>query len=403
MSLLTSLLILIVCARLMGHLFAKYNQPSIIGEMLAGIILGPSLLNLIHFNEALSGISELAVFLVVLSAGLEMNFKDITDVLKGRGLIIALLGFIIPLASGIAVGVGFGLDASTTVFLGLCVSITALPVAAKILESFNLLKTDIARYSIATAIVNDVLALLALGVILDIPNESSILSLSISIAITSGKLIVLAIFILGFNWLLEIAKKKEFPLFKIPERLAGIFGNEALFGLLVLFVLVFGSVSEALGFHFVIGAFFGALLISKEFFIASRFKEIEHTLNSITNGFLGPVFFAAIGLEFSVHEISSGLFITIVLIVSVVSKILSGWIGGRLIGLTNTNSLGIGIILNGRGIMELVIASIAFQRGFISKGLFSTLVIMGVVTTLITPMLFKKYVLPKLTPQNSVV
>lgn len=400
MSLLTSLLILIVCARLMGHLFEKYNQPSIIGEMLAGIILGPSLLNLIHFNEALSGISELAVFLVVLSAGLEMNFKDITDVLKGRGLIIALLGFIIPLASGIAIGVGFGLDASTTVFLGLCVSITALPVAAKILESFNLLKTDIARYSIATAIVNDVLALLALGVILDIPNESSILSLSISIAITSGKLIVLAAFILGFNWLLEIAKKKDFPFFKIPEKLASIFGNEALFGLLVLFVLVFGSVSEALGFHFVIGAFFGALLISKEFFIASRFKEIEHTLNSITNGFLGPVFFAAIGLELSVQEISSGVFVIIVLVVSVASKIIAGWVGGRLIGLSNTNSLGIGIILNGRGVVEFVIASIAFQRGFISKGLFSSLIVMGVITTLITPILFKKYVLPKLTPQE---
>lgn len=399
MSLLTSLLILIVSARLLGHLFAKYNQPSIIGEMLAGIILGPTVLNMIHLNPALSGISELAIFLVVLSAGLEMNFKDIVDVLRGRGLILALIGFIIPILSGIAVGIAFDLDANRTVFLGLCVSITALPVAAKILESFNLLQTDIAKYSIATAIVNDVLALLALGVILDLPKEPSILLLTQSIAFTAGKLILLAIFILGVNWVLNRAQRKGFPIFKVPEKLVDLFGNEALFGILVLFVLVFGSVSEALGFHFVIGAFFGALLVSKEFFIARRFKEIEHTLSSITNGFLGPVFFATIGLEFSIGEITSVLFVAVVLAVSVFSKILSGWIGGRIIGLSNVNSLGIGIILNGRGIMEIVIASIALQRGFIGKGLFSTLVIMGVFTTIITPMLFKKYTLPKLSHQ----
>lgn len=399
MSLLTSLLILIVCARLLGQLFKQYNQPSIIGEMLAGVILGPSVFNLIQFNQALSGISELAVFLVVLSAGLEMNFKDITSILKGRGLVVVILGFVVPLLSGIGVGVVFGFDASTTVFLGLCVSITALPVAAKILESFNLLHTDIARYSIATAIANDVAALLALGVILDLPKVKSISIIATSIAITGGKLLLLAAFILGVNWLLERAQRKGVAIIKVPEKLALLFGAEAIFGILVLFVLVFGTVSDLLGFHFVIGAFFGALLIRKDFFRPTRFREIEHTLGSITNGFLGPVFFAAIGLEFSFTELHSGLFVTVILLVSIFSKIISGYVGGRLIGISKVNSLGIGIILNGRGVMELVIASIAFQRGFIGKGLFSTLVLMGVITTLITPLLFKKYVLPKLSLQ----
>lgn len=399
MSLLTSLLILIVFARLLGQLFSRYNQPSIIGEMLAGVILGPSLLGLIVFNKALSGITELAVFLVVLSAGLEMNFKDITDVLRGRGLVVAILGFIIPFISGIAVGLAFDLNTSTTVFLGLCVSITALPVAAKILESFHLLNTDIAKYSIATAIFNDVLALLALGVILDLPDAKSISIIASSIAITGGKLVLLVLFIILVNSAIERSKRKNTALIKFPEKLGRLFGNEAAFGLVIIFVLVFGSVSEILGFHFVIGAFFGALLIRKDFFSPTRFKAIEGSLNSITNGFLGPIFFAAIGLEFSMGEIDSALFVAIVLVVSIFSKIISGYVGSRWINISHTNALGIGIILNARGIMELVIASIAYQRGFIGKGLFSTLIIMGVITTLITPILFKRFVLPKLALQ----
>ncbi len=391
MPLLTSLLILIVLARLLGRLFAKYDQPAIVGEMCAGVILGPTVLNLIHSNEALSGIAELAVFLVVLSSGLEMNFKDIINSLNGRGLIIALAGFFIPLFAGVLVGVSFELDAMRTVFLGLCVAITALPVAVRILDSFNLLKTDIAKYSVATAIVNDVAALLALGVILDLPQEKSFLLIAQSVAITGGKLLALALFILGINWFIQTVQKSGINIKIVPEKLVEYFGSEALFGIVILFVLVVGSISETLGFHFVIGAFFGALLIDKEFFIDTRYSELERTIGSITNGFLGPVFFAYIGLEFSFGEVQSLSFLGAVIFVSVASKILAGWLGGRLIGLTSKTSLSIGIILNGRGVMELVIASIALQRGFIGQDLFSVLVLMGVITTLITPILFKRY------------
>lgn len=391
MPLLTSLLILIVLARLLGRLFVKYNQPAIVGEMMAGVILGPTVLNLIHGNAALSGIAELAVFLVVLSAGLEMNFKDVVGAMRGRGLVIAFAGFLIPLLSGILVAIGFDLDATRAVFLGLCVSITALPVAVKMLESFNLLKTDIAKYSVATAIINDVAALLVLGVILDLPREKSFLSIATSVSITGGKLILLAMFILFINWLLERVQKSGLQVKKIPEKLVEFFGNEALFGIVILLVLTFGSVSEILGFHFVVGAFFGALLIDKDFFFASRYSELERTMGSITSGFLGPVFFAYIGLEFNISAVQSIEFLLAVVLVSIFSKILAGWMGGRLIGLTNKTALSIGIILNGRGVMELVIASIAFQRGFIGKGLFSVLVLMGVVTTLLAPIMYKKF------------
>jgi Kef-type K+ transport system membrane component KefB len=294
------------------------------------------------------------------------------------------------------VGAVFQLDVMRTVFLGLCVSITALPVTVRILQSFNLLNSDIARYSVATAIFNDVVALLVLGVILNLPAQPSLGVIAVSIVSTSWKLIALGGFILGFNWQLERMIKRGIHIEKISEKLVDLVGNEALFGILVLFVLVFGSISEALGFHFVIGAFFGALLIDRKFFLASRYHELDLTLRSITEGFLGPVFFAYLGLEFNLEALRPVGFVLIVLIVSIVSKIAAGWLGGWLIRLPPPHPLGIGIILNGRGVMELVIASIAYERGFINQGLFSTLVLMGVVTTMMTPLMFRKWIMPRL-------
>lgn len=400
MPLLTSLLILIVSARLLGNLFDRFGQPAIVGEMIAGVILGPSVFNLIHANEALHGISELAVFFVILSAGLEMNFKEVVDVIKGRGIVIAILGFAIPLFAGIGIGIAFNLAAMKTVFLGLCVSITALPVAVRILSSFNLIDSDIARYSVATAIVNDLAALLALGIILGLPEQRTFESIASSMFFTGSKLVLLAIFILGFNWFLEFLQKKDILIKKFPEKLISIFGPEALFGIVALFVLVFASISEVLGFHFVIGAFFGGLLIDRNFFFSSRYNELEKTIGSISSGFLAPIFFAYLGLEFNFSQVSSYSFVVIVLLVSIASKVFAGWLGGRLIKMSNTESLGIGVILNGRGVMELVVAQIALQKNFIGPGLFSTLVIMGVVTTIITPLLFRKLVLPRLCISN---
>jgi len=397
MPLLTNLLILIVAARLLGQIFRRFNQPAIVGEMLAGVILGPSLLHLIEADAALSGIAEFAVFLIVLSAGLEMNFKEIIDSLRGKGVVIAILGFVIPLTGGILVGAAFGLDVMRTVFLGLCVSITALPVTVSILQSFDLLDSDIARYSVATAIFNDIAALLALGVILNLPEQKSLQAVGLSILNASWKLVVLCIFIIGFSWLIQKLIDKGIHLERASEKLVELIGNEALFGILLLFVLIFGSVSAALGFHFVIGAFFGALLIDRKFFLASRYHELDLTLRSITGGFLAPVFFAYLGLEFDIGVIESFWFVGVVLLVSIGTKIFAGWLGGRILRLSQSESLGIGIILNGRGVMELVIASIAYERGFIGQDLFSVLVLMGVVTTMLTPFLFRKWIMPKLS------
>jgi Kef-type K+ transport system membrane component KefB len=367
----------------------RLGQPDILGEMLAGILLGPAVLGLVHSNEALSGISELAVFLIILSSGLEMSYKDIISTFKGKGLIVALISFVVPFGSSLILGYVFEMDTMRMIFLALSVSITALPVTIRILESFKILEGTIARYSIAGAIVNDILALLVLGVILNLPTSRDYGIIATTILITVGKLLLIMGMITLANHALVRLEKKGVRIYRGPEKIVKMFGDDALLGIIIIFVLIFGSVSELLGFHFVIGAFFGSLLISKEYFISKRYHELERTINSMTRGFLAPLFFAYLGLEFTLSDISSVPFVVAVVLVAIFSKIFSGWIGGKIAGLTEKDSLGLGVILNGRGVMGLVVVQIGLQNEFIGRGLFSTLVIMGILTTMITPILFK--------------
>jgi Kef-type K+ transport system membrane component KefB len=397
-SVLTELLLLIVVARSLGKLFSTFGQPSLIGEIIAGILLGPTLLNLIHPSPSLHAISELAIFFIIFTAGQEMELKDVTDSLKGKGLLIALLGFFIPFLCGWFLGNVYYLDKMRTVFLALCISITALPVAVRILENFKMLDTEIAKRAISTAVVNDLVALMILGALLNLPNQRDYLSLVKGSGLIIFKLFVLLGTIWAVDQLIRRFDREGTRVQKFLEKIVRLFGEEALFGIVAIFVLVFGSLSDLLGFHFIIGSFFGALIISKEYFLKKRRHELERTISSISNGFLSPVFFAFIGLEFNVSKMNSVSFVLSVLVISIGSKIISGYLGGKFLKMSNKDALGLGIILNGRGVMEIVVASIALQKGFIGQSLFSTLILMGLVTTMITPTLFSKLFSRKETP-----
>ncbi len=390
MSLLASLLLLIVAARLLGRLFAHFNQPELIGEILAGMLLGPALFDLIQPNPALAGIAELAVFLIILSAGLEMRFTDVVSAMRGRGMLLAVISFVVPFAAGVGVAAAFELDLMRKIFLGLCISITALPVAVKLLDNLGILHSRIARYALATAVVNDIAALFILGIVLNLPQQLSLVETIGTVLLATLKLAALASVVVAMNWTLEWLERKQLSVQSLPEKLGRYFGGEALFSFVIVFALGFGTAGEMLGFHFVIGAFFGALLLDKRYFLTSRYEDLRTTLASVTGGFLSPVFFAYLGLEFRNIELDEIAFPLTVIAVSVLAKVFSGWIGGRLIGMPNREALGLGCVLNGRGVMELVVAGIAYQKGFIGSTTFSTLVLMGIVTTLLTPILFKR-------------
>ena len=292
---------------------------------------------MIEPNKALAGVTELAVFLIILNAGLEMRFSDIVGAMKGRGLMLAAISFFIPFGGGVLVAAAFGQDIMRMIFLGLCISITALPVAVKLMDSLGILHTPIAKFSLATAVVNDVAALFILGIVLNLPETLTLGDASVAVGIATLKLMAMGLVVVGLNQLLNWLEKRNVNVQALPESMIKVFGPEALFGIVIVFVLVFGTISEALGFHFVIGAFFGALFLDKKHFIASRYKDLQGTLGSITNGFLGPIFFAYLGLELQLVSLSEWEFPFIVIVVSIVTKLFAGWLGGLMVGMEHGN------------------------------------------------------------------
>lgn len=388
----TNLLILLVTARIFGEIFERLKQPSMIGEIIAGMILGPSLLNLIHRTEEIKVISELGVFLLVIIAGLEINIDDILKSLKGRNIIISITAFSVPFLSGITVGHLFGQDIMTNVFIGLCVAITALPVSIRILMDLGKINSEVGQKIISVAIFDDVIALTILGILINIKDTDMSGNAIAKAGIAS--LIKLSIFIAALSavYLLirKILRKGNYLEESLDKLISVLRGKEPLFAIFFAFVLLFSTFTESLGLHFIVGAFFAAMLISESLIGKENLKTIERTTSKMAMGFLAPIFFAGIGLEFNISSIANiGLLLTVIA-VSYLSKILGGYFGGTFAGLSRSVSFTLGIGLNARGIMELVIANIAYKAGLISTEVFSILVIMGVLTTLTTPVLLKK-------------
>ena len=387
-----SLLLLLAVARFFGEIMERLKQPAMIGEIIAGIMLGPSVLNFIHRTEELKVISDLGVFLLIIIAGLEINIEGIVKSTKGKSIIISLLAFFIPFLSGILVGHLYHLDEMATIFIGLCIAITALPVSIRILMDFGKLNTSLGQKIISIAIFDDIIALTILGVILDLTNvEPTFINISKTIFFTVLKLsLFVLLIIITYRLIKRFSQKENFIQDKLNSMLGVLKGKESLFAIFFVFILIFATITESIGLHFIIGAFFASMLISKELVGEKHLTAIHNTTNGMTIGFLAPIFFAGIGLEFQFSAIGNYGLLLIIVLVSFSSKIIGGYIGSRMAKLNHNTALAIGIGLNARGIMELVIANIAYKAGIISIEIFSMLVIMGVFTTLCTPFLLKK-------------
>ena len=259
----TNLLILLVTARILGEVFERFKQPAMIGEIIAGIILGPSILNLIHRTEDIKVISELGIFLLVIIAGLEINIDDILKSLRGRNIIISIMAFFIPIFGGIGVGVVFKQDVMTSVFIGLCVAITALPVSIRILMDLGKINTEVGQKIISIAIFDDVLALSILGVLLNIKDtDMSVMSILKAGGVSFLKLIVFLV-LLSFAYLLirKLLKRGNYIQESLDKLVSFLKGKEPLFALFFAFILLFSTFTENLGLHFIVGAFFGSMLI----------------------------------------------------------------------------------------------------------------------------------------------
>ncbi|MDQ4014733.1 MAG: cation:proton antiporter [Thermoproteota archaeon] len=385
-QLFVSIIIILVAARILGEVFQRIGQPPLVGELLAGLIIGPSIFGLVLPSTDLHVLSNLAVFFLMFLAGLEMDPREIRR--AGRSaIVISIVAFFIPLLSGTGTSLLFGLTTVQSLFMGLLLSITAVPVSAIVLMQFGILNSRLGNTVITAAVVNDIMSLIVLSIILQLAADGGTGQLNLGDIVVSG--INIAVFLGGILLLDMLLRKigggglrrKVEPFFKKLQT------KEAAFGVLLITAIAISLIAQDIGLHFVIGTFFSGLVIYKGRIGRQNFNKVYGTISAITFGFFAPIFFALIGIEFNVQSLVNAIpLFSALLAVAIVTKIAAGYIGAKIVGFSREVSLAIGFLMNGRGMVELVIASIGFAAGVIDMTLFSIAVAIGLVTTILAPL-----------------
>jgi len=401
MELLYVLLVLLTVTRLFGELAERLGQPIILGELIAGIALGmlvhshaetfPVLDNLPH-NEVFRGITDLSIFFLMLLAGLELHPRDMVQS-SVASLSIAIGGMLLPLGMGFALAWWLIPDSEAhlaqSIFLGTALAITAVPVSVKVLMDLRQLKSRVGNTIISAAVLDDMLSL-ALLAILTAVIESGAMPDTGSIMMVFGKV---ALFFL----IATLIGRYLFPLF--GRLLKSAVAADFEFSALLIAAFAYAMLAEALGLHFILGAFFTGLFFLRGTVAPGIYYNVKARLSTCTTGLFAPIFFASIGMSLDISAATEIPFFVLALIaVAFFGKLIGAGLPAYLLGYTRRESLAVGVGMSARGAVELIIADIALRAGIfnhpepvplIVEHLFSAVVLMAVATTLLTPLLLR--------------
>ena len=373
--------LMLLIARVFGEVLQRVKQPALVGELLAGVLIGPSILNVVQPTADLTLVANAALFFIMFLTGLNLHTKDIVEAGR-RAMVVSVLAFAIPFAAGAYVSSLFGLPFVESLVVGLTLAITAVPVNAIILMEFGMLKSKLGATVITAGVINDILSLVVLGVILQPPASGSAIGY-LGVATSVGKI---ALFISGILFVDRLLRNHpRWSLRQLTRLGPRLRTRESAFGVMLTFSIGVSLLAEWVGLHFIIGTFFAGLLLNEAMGDGLLGRD-TNVLSGITFGFFSPLLFAFIGVEFNAEALAGVLVLAgALLVVAIVGKLVGGYAGARLVGFSRPQSNVIAFLLNSRGFVELVIATIAYQDGLINLALFSVVVGIGVITTIISP------------------
>lgn len=393
--LLLQLTSMLVVARIFAEIARSLKQPAVVGEILAGVLLGPTLFGTIapdYFymlfpaagNSAmvLDGFIQVAVVLLLFIAGLEVDLHIVWQ--QGRqALLVSLFSMILPFGLGFLVSyfmpglfnIADGDRIIFALFIGTILSVTALPVIARILMDLGIFKTNIGMLIIASAMIIDILAWLVFSVILSLMgSEGEKMNIQSTIGLTLG----FTLFMLTVGrWLINfslpwINKKLSWPGGLLSLSLALCFAAAAF--------------TEYIGIHAIFGAFIIGVALGDSEHLSERAKEIIH---QFINNIFAPLFFVSIGLYINVFESFVLLPILVLLITAYVGKIGGATLGARLGQLPKYDALAVGFGMNTHGTLEVILAAIALSNGIISEEIFVSVLVVVMITILTSAPLMK--------------
>lgn len=408
--LLFQIFILLLLARVFGEIFQRLGQPTVVGEILAGIILGPSLLGsipvlsefLIAQNPSgtnlLDVISLIGAMLLLLITGLETDLALIKHHSKNAfstalgGLILPLiLGFIFAYFLPDSVLVDPDKKIIFSLFIATAISVSAIPVIAKVLIDLNLIRRDIGQITIAAGMIDDTAAWILLSIVLGLIEIGVVTTENILISVVKVLAFLSISFVAG-KWI--AIKLVNFAKDKIQSRYKFL-------TILILFSIGLGAIAQSLRLEAVLGAFVAGIVFSR---IPSVPKEAIERIESFTFGIFAPIFFASAGLKVNLAPLAKPelLYIGIsFIIIATFSKVAGAYIGARYFGKSDHwTALSFGAGLNARGAIQIIIATIGLSFNVISQEIFSLIVIMAVVTSIMAPFMLR-YTLKKVKPKEA--
>ncbi|MBE7463763.1 MAG: cation:proton antiporter [Planctomycetes bacterium] len=391
--------LVIALARLCGELLNRIKQPPVLGELLAGMLLGPTGLGAVapEWQQTLFGnasgtawVANLGLVLLMLLTGLETDVRTMRN-LGRAAFTVSLCGLLIPFGLGAWLGYGIELAPEASrlnlcLFLGVAMAVSAMPVIAKILIDLGLIRRNFAVITLSAAVVDDTVGWVALALISGLVTAG---------AFDAAQLGMTMLYLTGF---LLAARYVMYPLLRagLPrlDHLWHLSGSELV--LIVFVTLLCAAATEAMHVHAVFGAFVAGMVLRQ---CPTLRAENFHKLEQITLSMFSPLFFGLVGLEVNLWELQGGRLLILVCVLALVGKLAGCLVGGLLGRMGLWESLAVGVGMSARGAVGLVVAKIGKDLGILDEELFSVIVVMSLLTSFIAP-LGLRAILGKLKPSE---
>ncbi|KOF57878.1 MULTISPECIES: cation:proton antiporter [Clostridium] len=352
-----------------------FKMPGVLGELIAGVLLGPFVLNLIQPNSSITLLSNLGVIMLMFLAGLETNLEELKKAGKSS-FVIACLGVLVPLILGTASAYAFFNNFWENLFVGVILTATSVSISVQTLTELGKLNTRSGINILGAAVIDDVLGLILISVILATADSSgggntSLIATFVKIAIFCIACILSLVFLP--KYIDKITQK-----FKPQSGLALI---------AIAFALICAFAAEELGIAAITGAYIFGLVLSP-----IRHKEyIEKRIKVISGSFLSPIFFASVGISASIKGVNTEvILITLVMfIIAVIGKVLGCGLGARLFKMSRSEAIQVGVGMISRGEVAIITANIGLNKHIISEEIFLPTIVVVILSTIVTPILLK--------------
>ena len=377
---LLDLALILLSTKVLSLVTKRFKLPQVVGALLAGLILGPAMLNIIHETDFIKQLAELGVIVLLFTAGLESDISQFKKTGKAS-FIVACLGVLVPLIGGTIIGYFFNNGEVTNVskfvqnvFIGSVLTATSVSITVETLKELGKISTDVGNVIIGAAIIDDILGMFVLTVI------TSMADSSVNVAIVALKII-------GFLFFAAIAGVLTYKLYNRWVRKYDMDKRRFVIAAFVICLLLAFSAEEFFGVADITGAFLAGIVLSgnkESKYITRRFEALSYML-------LSPVFFASIGLSVKLPSFDSKLILLsiILIVVAMATKIIGCGLGAKVCGYTNMESIQVGTGMISRGEVTLIIASKGLSLGLMSNYFLTPVILMVVLTSIFTPILLK--------------